>query len=128
MKYLGVDYGKSKVGLALSEGQLATPWKVIRANRLEVSLDQIQQIIRAESIDQVVVGLADSGQARKIAQTLIAGLKKQGIKTATVDEHLSTQQAKRELMSLGGSRKSRQKKEDSMAAAIILQNYLDSLQ
>ncbi len=114
MKYLGIDYGKKKVGLAISEGMLAAPYQVISVSSLKDALNKIGSVIKKEGIDQVIVGLPDSGEAYKMAKNFIKVLG-QEISVKAIDETLSTKQA-----IVAGS-----KHEDSTAAAIILQNYLD---
>ncbi len=116
MKYLGVDYGKSKVGLAISEGTLADPLTIVAVSGLNDALSKIKRVIRDEAIDIVVIGVPESGEALKITRSFIKELSKEA-SVIEADETLSTQDAL----------KINRKKEDSLAAAIILQNYLDSL-
>ena len=127
MKYLGIDYGLKKVGLAISEGQLAAPLKVLTVSGLNDALNQVQQVIKREQINIVIIGMPDSGDSKKIAVRFGEELDKV-ITVTLVDENLSTNDAKQALLELGGSRKSRHRKEDAVAATIILQNYLNSLQ
>ena len=123
MKYLGVDYGKTKVGLALSEGLSASPFQVLSVGSLEDALVKIQKVIKEEKIDQVVVGLPESGEARKIAEKFIDRLK-QYIPVESADETLSSHEALQTMIKLGKSKKARSR-EDATSAAIILQEYLD---
>ena len=127
MKYLGIDYGERKVGLAISEGQLASPFKVLTVSSLNDALTQVQQTIKKECIDMVIIGMPDSGKSRKMANQFSTQLSKV-VTVSLADENLSTNDAKQALLELGGSRKSRHRKEDAVAATIILQNYLNSLQ
>lgn len=127
MKYLGIDYGKRKVGLAISEGEIATPFKVVQVSALKDAIVKISAIIDSEEIDQVIVGIPESGEARKITEKFIKELKNvipQWCDIVEVEETLTSQNAKVEMIRSGVSRKNR-RDEDSFAAAIILQNYLN---
>lgn len=127
MKYLGVDYGKSKIGLALSEGTMASPLNVIFISSLDDALNKIDSIIKNEKIDKVVVGIPESGEARKIAKVFTQRLKMLygDIHIIEADETLTSQTAKILMVNLGIGKKKREE-EDAYSAALILQNYLDN--
>ena len=59
MKTLGIDYGRSKIGLAISEGTLAEPWKVIRVDSFEDAVGKVMQVIKVEQVEKVVVGISE---------------------------------------------------------------------
>lgn len=120
MKYLGIDYGKKKIGLAISDGKLAEPMKVIRYKDIESLLQQIKKIIEKEKIEKVVVGIAENEIAKE--QKEFAKM----LNAKTYDETLSTQDAQNLSIQSGIQRKKRKKMEDAYAASIMLQNYLDS--
>lgn len=124
MKYLGVDFGLRKIGLALSEGEIATPFSLIYVKNTEDGFNKIKDIIQKQSIDTVVVGLPESG----IKQTVLKFIKKLKIiiKVKIAEETLSSKSAKLEMIKLGLGRKKRIH-EDAYAACVILQNYLDNL-
>lgn len=124
MRYLGIDYGKTKMGLAISEGNLATPYKIIETRSLKDALSKILSLLKIEQIDKVVVGIPESGQAKNIALKFAQSLAQNTI-VIEADETLSSDQAKNQMLISGKSKKSR-KREDSFAAAIILQEFLDS--
>lgn len=130
MRYLGVDYGLKKVGLAISEGQIASPLKVLEISGLIDAVSKITHVIKQENIDRVVVGVPDSGEAKsavkKFIQKLKEDFKEETVSIIETDETLSSALAKGLMIDLGSSVKSR-KKEDAYAAAIILQNFLDSI-
>lgn len=126
MKYLGVDYGKKKIGLALSEGNLASPFKIVETSGLKDALDKILHIIKAEGVGVAVIGVAESGEARFITQKFIQGLKKKlkDVEIVEASETLSSSLAQSEMIKLGVGKNKRQR-EDAFSAAIILQNFLD---
>lgn len=130
MRYLGIDYGLKKVGLALSEGQIASPLKVVDINSLADAVNKITHTIKSEGIDRVVIGVAESGEARSAVKKFISKLKSdykdQQVSIIEADETLSSAAAKDLMIDLGVGEKARQK-EDAYSATIILQNFLDSV-
>lgn len=125
MRYLGIDYGKKKIGLALSEGLTASPLKVIDVTSLKDAVTKIIHISRLENIDVLIVGLPESGESRKLVESFSKEAKKEGLKIETVDETLSSKRALDDMINLNLSKKSRGR-EDAYSAALILQEYLDN--
>ncbi len=125
MKYLGVDYGLKRAGLAISEGMLASPYKIIEIRNLQDAVDKIIKITRSENFDKVIVGLPEGDMGRATLK-FVDLLKKNGVDAETTDETLSSKQALSEMIEAGVGRKKR-KQDDGRAAAIILQNFLDDL-
>lgn len=114
MKILGIDYGRSKIGLAIAEGGFSEPWKVIKPS-------EVKQVLGQEKFDKVVVGVSEGEmgeESKKFAETLGA---------ETFDETLTSQDAQRLSRELGVPQKKRHKMEDAYAASIMLQNYIDSI-
>lgn len=127
MKYLGIDYGKKKVGLAISDGKLAEPMKVIRYVNIESLAKQIKQIIEKEKIEKVIVGVSEGEMAKEILQFLYAiRYTLLPVPCEIYDETLSTQEAISLSIQGGIKRKKRKSMEDAYAATIMLQNYLDN--
>ncbi len=125
MRYLGIDYGDKKVGLALSdqEGILGMPYKTIRNENL---LKKIKEIIKNENVEFVVLGLPlnlkmqETEQTKKVYSFLNKLKKHIKVPIVLENEFLTSSQAK----------KSGAKGEDvdSSSAALILQSYLDYIQ
>jgi putative holliday junction resolvase len=132
MKYLGIDYGKTKMGLAVSEGQIASVLEVIKISGLNDALHKIEKVIKEEKADRVVVGIPESGEARKISKKFItelrSRLKEDPVEVMDAEETLSSFQARALMHDMHLGEKSVRQKEDEYAAAIILQTFLDSLQ
>jgi len=124
MRYLGIDWGLRSIGLALSEGELSSPLTTLQVNSLDNALDQIRKIIDSESIDVIVLGKPESGESLKLVEKAQTKMLSKGWTVETVDETLSTQQAQDLLITQGVSKKARGE-DNSMAAVLILQNYLD---
>lgn len=113
MKILGIDYGRSKIGLAVAEGSLAAPWKVVKTGELK-------KILGKEKFDRMVVGVSEGRMGEE--QKRFA----ENISAETFDETLTTKEAQRLSLEAGISRKKRRRLEDAFAATIMLQSYLDS--
>jgi putative Holliday junction resolvase len=124
MRYLGVDFGFKRIGLAISEGELASPLKIITVSSLIDAVNKIKFEAKKEEADKLIIGLPE-GATGKAAQKFIAGLKKEGLDVESVDETLTTKDADSILLTMGIPRNKR-KENDAQSAAIILQNYLDS--
>lgn len=125
MRILGIDYGKRKIGVALANEFLAEPYKQIRYEKIEEALAKIKQIVESQKVEKVVLGISEEKMARKtkkFARLLQSSL---NLKVYFQDETLSTFEAKEIARKLKISRKKIKNFEDAVAAAIILQNYLD---
>ncbi|MBI4037300.1 Holliday junction resolvase RuvX [Candidatus Daviesbacteria bacterium] len=123
MKYLGVDWGLKKIGLAYSEGKLASPLTSVSATTLASGTKQIQELVKKEKIDLVVMGQPE-GKMGKIVDKVAKTLQKLGLTVVLTDETLSTQEAKQRMIEMGLGQKAR-REDNSVAATIILQRYLD---
>ena len=124
MKYLGVDFGLRRVGLAVSDGALASPSRILEGKNLTDLANQVINIFKAEDFEELVVGKPE-GKTGQLAGKFIKILEKANLDMVVVDETLSTHKANELMIEMGLSRKKR-KFSDAQAAAEILQNYLDS--
>ena len=124
MKYLGIDYGRSKIGLAVSDGKLAEPLKVIRYKDASAINEQIKQIIQKEKIGKVIVGVSEGKMAEESKKFGLA-LNLQPLVLEFFDETLSSHDAQELSRQTGMSRKKRRELEDAFAASIMLQSYID---
>jgi putative holliday junction resolvase len=125
MKILGIDYGRSKIGLATSDGPLAEPLSVIRYTDTKTLVDKLIKIIQERDIEKVVFGVSEGQMAEESKNFSINFGKIAKIPVETFDETLSTQDAQRMSMEAGIGQKKRHQMEDAYAASIMLQNYLD---
>ncbi len=119
MKYLGIDYGRKKIGLAMSEGKLSEPYQVIRYADYEKMIAHIKRIIEKQKVEKVVVGISEGEMAeesKRFAKEFDA---------ETFDETLSSHDAIEMSVASGMGRKKRKEMEDAFAASIMLQNYID---
>ena len=133
-RILGVDYGRARIGIAVSDelGLLAHPVKTIPASR--DAAKQIDEIVREKNVERVVIGLPRhmngsvgeaAGEALAFAEKLRTLLP---CEVVTWDERLTTIAANRALRD--GGRKTRDSRNvvDQVAAQMILQGYLDGMQ
>jgi putative holliday junction resolvase len=133
-KYLGLDLGSKTLGVAISEsGVIATNLETYRFkenNYIDAAL-YTQKLINDLKIDVVVLGLPkhmnnDLGVRGKISEDfkeLI--LSKVNVEVILWDERLSTKSALNFMIKGSDSINKKKQKKDELAAAIILQNYLD---
>lgn len=119
-KLLGIDYGRSKIGLAMSDGKLSEPYQVIRYKDRDKMIAHINRIIEKQKIEKVVVGISEGEMAEESKE--FAKI----FKAETSDETLSTHDAQQMSIASGMGRKKRREMEDAFSASIMLQNYIDS--
>ena len=125
MKYLGIDFGLRRIGLAISEGNLASPLHVIEVKSLKDAIKKVSQLAKSEEFNKIVVGLPEG----KMGQTVLGfvnGLKKAGLNVESCDETLSSKKALEQMISENVPLKKR-RSNDAYSAAIILQSYMDNL-
>jgi putative Holliday junction resolvase len=131
MAILGLDVGEKRIGVALAEGLLAIPLTVIDRRVEEIDMELIMALVEEYKAERIVVGLPRlmngniGTQAEEILSFCGALAEYVDIPVDTWDERLSTVTAERLLIDTGMKRKKRKGKIDAMAAAIILQAYLD---
>ncbi len=129
MRILGIDYGERKVGIALgdTETRMASPWMILDNTGHGELIKQIKLVVENESVERVVIGIPmdtrDLSQESKQAEavrTFISDLRSINIPVDEVNEMLSTSQAQHSLKASGSKAE-----DDAVAAAILLQSYLD---
>jgi|SRR5690554_3505312 len=135
-RVIGIDYGQRRIGIALSdELQLfATPFYTItdNSNNLEKICYDLIEIIEKEKVSSIVIGLPshrDGSPSRqtKAVEKFIRTLRQlTDLPIVTYDERYSSVEANELLIRKGISIKKSKEKIDQIAAAIILQNYLNS--
>lgn len=123
MRYLGIDWGLKKIGLAVSEGEIATPLKTISVNGFEDALTKVISAIEDEIADVIIIGKPE-GEMGEAVKIVVKRLKSEGFEAILADETLSTQQAKSLMIEMGLGKKAR-REDNALSAAIILQRYLD---
>jgi putative Holliday junction resolvase len=134
---IGLDLGSRRIGVALcdSEGRVATPYQVVaRSKDRRADHRRIRALYDEVEAELIVVGLPLSldgsiGQAATKALAEADELRTNlGVRVETQDERLSTVAAERALLAQQLDAKQRRKVVDKVAAAVILQSWLDSQQ
>jgi putative Holliday junction resolvase len=133
VRYLSLDLGRKRIGMALSDetGLIATPLGVIQVRSpSQVFADIVKRVAENEA-GKVVIGLpiqlnGKEGIEAERARTFAVELAKHlTIPIAFMDERLSSVAAERMLLDAGHNRDKRRANIDATAAALILQTYLD---
>ena len=135
-RILGIDYGSSKIGLALSDPLkiIAKPFETIDNISDEKSLKIICSMIDEYFISEIVIGLPITlknsfSKQTSIVEKFIELLKeKLSIKITIVDERLSSIEAKKSLIQQGVKTGHNKKEIDKTAAALFLQSYLNTIE
>ena len=126
MNILGIDYGDKKIGLAIANGPLADPLKVLHYKKIQTAIKEIAKITREEKIEKIIIGIS-SGQIAYKSKKFASILEQEtNLPVELVDETLSTQDAQNMAIQSGMKKKKRKALEDAFAATLILQSYLDS--
>lgn len=135
VRALGLDLGGRRIGVAVSDrsGTVASPLDVIlRTGSRQRDHDRIARLVADEDAEVIVVGLPLSmdgrlGPAAKAALTEVRVLGSVvGVPVLTHDERLTTVTAERSLREAGLDGRARRKVVDKVAAAVMLQAWLDS--
>lgn len=130
-RYLGVDYGTKRVGLAISDGLglTARPLDVVARRDLG---PELRRIADEYPVDGVVVGLPTAlrgheGESAEGARELGEEIRRiLGVPIHYIDERFTSRMAESVLLESGMRRRERKEAVDKVAAAIILQTFLDS--
>lgn len=138
MRILGLDYGSKTVGVAVSDPlgvtaqRLETIWRK-QENKLRRTLAQVEELVKEYEIEKIVLGYPKNmnntlgERAVKTEEFKSALEKRTGLPVVLWDERLTTVAASRVLIESGVRREHRKESVDQIAAAMILQGYLDSL-
>lgn len=130
MRLLGIDYGSSRIGLALgdTDSRIASPWGVIDVTSREETLAKLREIIARDEVEQIVIGVprplhdqAGENEQVRAVRSFIASLASLHIPVIEADETLSSKLAATQMQDRG-----ERGKRDDLAAAAILQSYLDA--
>ena len=135
MRALGIDLGSRRIGIAVSDrtGTIASPLTMLqRSGSPRRDHEAIRRLVVEEEAEMLVVGLplnmnGTSGPAAKAAVAEAAALATVvGVPVITFDERRTTVTADRALIEAGIGAQARRKLVDKVAAAVLLQTWLDS--
>jgi putative holliday junction resolvase len=136
MRLLGLDVGTKTIGLALSDTRLviATPLETIRRRRFRDDLGRLLALIDDRGVGGLVIGLpltmtgGDGPRTQGVRQFARNLAAVRDLPLVLWDERLSTAVVEREMIAADITRKRRSEIIDRVAAAYILQGYLDFLE
>ena len=134
MRYLAIDHGEKRTGLAVSDASetLVSPHSVITTGSQVELIRRLLAVIQEDQIEAIVVGLpfnmdgSEGPRAKKVRQFTEALLKHVAIEVHFHDERLSSFEAEHLIVDLELTRKKKKKRLDAIAAAEILQSFLDT--
>lgn len=134
MRFLGLDIGSKRIGLALSDELGITAQGLPTLNRTTSGNDirKLLEIVSQHKVEKIVIGLPKNmnGTLGKSAEQVLTFIQEMKVKTAIPvdlwDERLSTIAVTRTLISANVSRRRRKEVVDKLAAVYILQGFLDS--
>lgn len=139
MRVMALDVGHKRIGVALSDpGQiLASSLQVIERKGQQRDLATVVQLVREHGVGRIIVGYPRSlngtvGQQAKVVEryvaTLEGKLRESSLDVPVIlwDERLSTVTADRLMIEAGRKWRERRERVDAVAAAVILQDYLDA--
>ena len=135
MRILAIDHGSKRMGIAVSDElkMIAQPLEYILAEPSDKFLERLNELINDKEVELILVGMPRNmdgsyGPAAEKVQDFVEALK--GLISVPVklwDARLTSAQANRVLIQGNVRRDKRKEKVDAMAAAILLQSYLDGL-
>ncbi|CAM8643796.1 COG0816 Predicted endonuclease involved in recombination (possible Holliday junction resolvase in Mycoplasmas and B. subtilis) [Acidimicrobiia bacterium] len=132
MRALGVDFGSRRIGVAVSSGSVASPYDMVERSG-DIALDhrRLLAIAVEAEVDVIVVGMPYSldgsmGPAAQAIESELVELRcSTSIPIETYDERLTTVTATRLLQEAGVKGKDRRQLIDKVAAAVLLQAWID---
>jgi len=133
MRILALDHGTKRIGVAVSDETktFAQPLEYIPAEPFAEFLVRLKIILAEKEVDFILIGMPRNmdgsyGPAAQKVEVFIAALKSAvTVPIKTWDERLTSTMANRVMIHANVRREQRKEKVDAMAAAILLQSYLD---
>ena len=129
---LGVDWGRARVGVAVSDesGLLAHPLETLPGGPPAAVAAALKTVAVDRGAGTVVVGLplnmdGSEGESARAARALAAAQESEGLRAILRDERLSTWRADALLTEQGAGGRVKKERRDRAAAAVILQGFLD---
>jgi putative Holliday junction resolvase len=135
MRILALDHGTKRIGIAVSDELklIAQPLEFVAAEPFTAFLERLKQLLADKEVELLLVGMPRNmngtyGPAALKVEEFVAALRAAvPVPIKTWDERLTSAQANRLLIQGDVRRDKRKDKVDKMAAAILLQSYLDSV-
>lgn len=133
MTWMCLDIGERRIGVAFSDPDemIAQPHSTLRVPASgEFPMDEIRRLVEERGVEGIVVGLprrldGSEGTAAAAVRDRAAPLESLGLPLVWWDERLSSVEAERLLLEAGVRRRRRREVTDRVAAAVILQGFLE---
>ena len=136
MRIMGLDYGAKTMGVAISDALQITAQGIEiirreRENKLRRTLARVEELLVAYDVEKIVLGLpkhmnGSEGERAQKSLALKETLERRtGLPVVMWDERLTTVSADKAMIEAGIRRENRKEYTDKIAAALILQGYLD---
>lgn len=132
-RLMGIDYGDARIGIAFSDllQMFSNPHSIYQATEQDQDIQYLSNLAKQNNVELIVVGLpfcmdgSDNERTEKTRQFGEKLSQVSGIKVVYEDERLSSYEAEEILRKNKVAPKDRKKHLDKLAAAIILQSYLN---
>ena len=132
-RILGIDYGEKRMGISISDERrkIALPLETI-CGEDEIFLQRVGMLIAQHNICEIVIGLplnlsGDESPMSVKVRDFARRIGSFGVRISFVDERLTTVEAERALRELGTEPSKNRERLDIIAATLILQTYLDTV-
>ncbi len=134
MRILALDHGTKRIGVAVSDELkvIASPLEFIPAEELDAALRRLLELIQLKDVELILVGMPRNmdgsyGPSAEKVKEFVAQIRAvTQVPVRTWDERLTSAQANRVMIEANVRRDKRKEKVDAMAAAVLLQSFLDS--
>ena len=134
MKVMALDYGDARTGVAISDslGLLAGETAVLPSWNHEKLLEEVAELARSRGVERIVLGLprnmdGSEGPRAEKSRAFASELRELGFEVVFVDERRTTVEAHGILSEAGKKGKKKRQRIDAVAAALILETYLNGL-
>ncbi len=132
-RYLGIDLGEKRVGIAVSDpgGIIAQPVKTVPFQSGKQLLREIDNLVKEYEIEKIVIGLpltmkgTDSEKTREVREFAEVLSRTVSVPVHFMDERLTTVQAHSTMHQIGKKPSRHRERVDQLAAQLILQTFLD---
>lgn len=129
---IGIDYGKTNIGVALGRNGLVAPLQVIPAKDIQTAINMINRLAIENKVQKFILGLPLTAENKETKQSLetrhfgklLKVLSKRPVEY--VNEFNTSQDAEDEAIETGITQK-RRRINDHLAAALILKHYYDGI-
>ncbi|ATG97576.1 putative pre-16S rRNA nuclease [Mesoplasma lactucae ATCC 49193] len=138
-KYIGIDLGSKTIGLATSEGLIANPGPTIRFEEwnFDEGIDKFNDYLKNQNPEKIIIGYPKNmdgsiGERAEMVDFFVEGFllsqdKYDEKDIIRVDERRTTKMARSIMIEAGVRRDKQKQKKDSLAAQLILEQYLNSV-